>query len=271
MLPGRDGRPRLWQYRAYFAAARQGGAKQNKKWSEEDGSAVLAESADPEKRPAVFVVFRLSAHPGPDRHRSFPRNAFILRAGEETDALYIILSGRVKVLIPDEEGHEVILAMLGPHDFFGEMGLLDDQVRSASVETVEPCEMLRLSRAGFTGVIKENFDLAMLIIRNLVKRLREADRKIESLALIDVYGRVARLLLDMAHNVDGRWVVEHAPPKQEIARMIGASREMVSRVVKDLQRKGLIRAEKRKIFVLDKQSMQRRASTRHHTPREPQT
>ena len=92
-----------------------------------------------------------------------------------------------------------------------------------------------------------------------------------SLALIDVYGRVARLLLDMAHNVDGKWVVEHAPPKQEIARMIGASREMVSRVVKDLQRKGLIRAEKRKIFVLDKQSMQRRASTRHHSPREPQT
>ena len=118
---------------------------------------------------------------------------------------------------------------------------------------------------------EENFDLAMLIVRNLVKRLREADRKIESLALIDVYGRVARLLLDMAHNVDGKWVVEHAPPKQEIARMIGASREMVSRVVKDLQRKGLIRAEKRKIFVLDKQSMQRRASTRHHSPREPQT
>jgi len=205
------------------------------------------------------------------QHRSFPRNAFILRAGEETDALYIILSGRVKVLIPDEEGHEVILSVLGPHDFFGEMGLLDDQVRSASVETLEPCEMLRLTRSGFTGVMKENFDLSMLIIRNLVKRLREADRKIESLALIDVYGRVARLLLDMAHNVDGKWVVEHAPPKQEIARMIGASREMVSRVVKDLQRKGLIRAEKRKIFVLDQQSMQRRASTRHHAAREAQT
>ena len=75
------------------------------------------------------------------QHRSFPRNAFIVRAGEETDALYIILSGRVKVLIPDEEGHEVILSVLGPHDFFGEMGLLDDQVRSASVETLEPCEM----------------------------------------------------------------------------------------------------------------------------------
>jgi CRP/FNR family cyclic AMP-dependent transcriptional regulator len=197
------------------------------------------------------------------QHRSYPRNAFILRAGEETDALYIILTGRVKVLIPDEEGHEVILSMIGPHEFFGEMGLLDELPRSASVETLEPCEMLRLSKAGFTNILKDNFELAMLIIRNLVRRLRDADRKIESLALIDVYGRVARLLIDMAEYLDGNWIVERAPPKQEIARMIGASREMVSRVVKDLQRKGLIRAEKRRIYVLDKQSMQRRASTRH--------
>ncbi|HKA45985.1 MAG TPA: cyclic nucleotide-binding domain-containing protein [Burkholderiales bacterium] len=202
------------------------------------------------------------------QHRSYPRNAFILRAGEETDALYIILSGRVKVLIPDEEGHEVILSMIGPHEFFGEMGLLDELPRSASVETLEACEMLRLSKAGFTNILKDNFELAMLIIRNLVRRLREADRKIESLALIDVYGRVARLLIDMAENVDGKWIVERAPPKQEIARMIGASREMVSRVVKDLQRKGLIRAEKRRIHVLDKQSMQRRATSRHSDTRQ---
>ena len=202
------------------------------------------------------------------QHRSYPRNSFILRAGEETDALYVVLSGRVKVLIPDEEGHEVILSIIGPHEYFGEMGLLDEQSRSASVETLEPCEMLRLSKAGFTGILKDNFELAMLIIQNLVKRLREADRKIESLALIDVYGRVARLLIDMAQNTaDGKWVVEHAPAKQEIARMIGASREMVSRVVKDLQRKGLIRAEKRRIYVLDKASMQRRASTSHSNRR----
>lgn len=197
------------------------------------------------------------------QHRSYPRGTFILRAGEETDALYLILSGRVKVLIPDEEGHEVILSIMGPQDFFGEMGLLDDQPRSASVESLESCEMLRLTKAGFTNIIKDNFELAMSIIRNLVRRLRDADRKIESLALIDVYGRVARLLIDMAKETDGKWVVERAPPKQEIARMIGASREMVSRVVKDLQQKGLIRAEKRRIYVLDKASMQRRASTRH--------
>lgn len=193
--------------------------------------------------------------------RSYPRNTFILRAGEETDALYVILSGRIKVLIPDEEGHEVILTVMGPHEFFGEMGLLDDQPRSASVETLEQCDMLRFSKAGFMNCLKDNFELAMLVIRNLVRRLRDADRKIESLALIDVYGRVARLIIDMAEEIDGQWIVQRAPPKQEIAHMIGASREMVSRVVKDLQQKGLIRTEKRKIFILDP-TMKTRALTR---------
>ena len=218
------------------------------------------------KRVPLFSTFseqQLSAVLAYVQHRRYPRNALIVRAGDETDALYIILAGRVKVLIQDDEGHEVILSTLGPHDFFGEMGLLDEQPRSASVETLEPCEMLRLSKAGFVTCMKDNFDLAMRIIRNLVKRLRDADRKIESLALIDVYGRVARLLLDMAEEVDGKWVVQHAPPKQEIARMIGASREMVSRVVKDLQEKGLIRAERRKILLLDRQSMTARSTSRN--------
>ena len=195
------------------------------------------------------------------QQRTYPRSSFILRAGEETDALYIILAGRAKVLIPDEQGREVILAVMGPSEFFGEMGLLDDKPRSASVETLETCQMLRFSKSGFIACLKDNFDLAMIIIRNLVKRLREADRKIESLALIDVYGRVARLLLDQAEEIEGEWIVRSAPPKQEIARMIGASREMVSRVVKDLQQRGYIRTEKRKVYLLDKISMAKRASS----------
>ena len=162
--------------------------------------------------------------------------------------------------LSDEQGHEVILAIMGPNEYFGEMGLLDDLPRSASVETLEACEMLRFSKSGFMACLKDNFDLAMIIIRNLVKRLREADRKIESLALLDVYGRVARLLLDQAQEIDGAWIVKQAPPKQEIARMIGASREMVSRVVKDLQRRGYIRTERRKVYLLDKISMSKRAS-----------
>ena len=186
------------------------------------------------------------------QHRSYPRNVFVIQAGDETDSLYVILSGKVKVLIPDDQGHEVILSVMGSHDFFGEMGILDDQPRSASVSTLEPCEMLRLSKAGFINCLKENSDVAMLVIRNLVKRLREADRKIESLALIDVSGRVVRLLVDMAEEIDGKLMVPRTPPKQEIARMIGASREMVSRVIKELQDKGLIRAERRSMVILDR-------------------
>ena len=186
------------------------------------------------------------------QHRSYPRNVFVIQAGDETDSLYVILSGKVKVLIPDDQGREVILSVMGPHDFFGEMGILDDQPRSASVSTLEPCEMLRLSKAGFINCLKENSDVAMLVIRNLVKRLREADRKIESLALIDVSGRVVRLLVDMAEEIDGKLMVPRTPPKQEIARMIGASREMVSRVIKELQDKGLIRAERRSMVILDR-------------------
>jgi CRP/FNR family transcriptional regulator, cyclic AMP receptor protein len=186
------------------------------------------------------------------QHRSFARNVYVMQAGDETDSLYVMLSGKVKVVIADEQGREVIFGFMGAQDFFGEMGLLDDQPRSASVYTLEPCEMLRLSKAGFVNCIKENSDVAMLVIRNLVRRLRDADRQIESLALVDVSGRVARLLIAMAQESDGKLVVPRMPAKQEIARMIGASREMVSRVVKDLEVRGLIRADRRSVVILDR-------------------
>jgi CRP/FNR family cyclic AMP-dependent transcriptional regulator len=195
------------------------------------------------------------------QQRRYPRGSFILRVGEEIDALYVIVSGRVKVVIPAEQGHEVILTVLGPTEYFGEMGLLDDKRRSASVETLVACEMLRFPKAAFVNCLKDNFELAMILIRNLVERLRRADRSIESLALYDVYGRVVRLLRDQAVQIDGLWVVNHAPAKQEMARMIGASREMVSRVMKDLQRRGQIRVEKRKVILVDNISANRRAST----------
>ena len=192
------------------------------------------------------------------QQRRYARGSFILRVGEEIDALYVIISGRVKVLIPAEQGHEVILTTLGPNEYFGEMGLLDDKRRSASVETLIACEMLRFPKAAFVACLKDNFELAMIMIRNLVERLRNADRSIESLALYDVYGRVVRLLRDQAVRVENEWVVKHAPPKQEMARMIGASREMVSRVMKDLQKRGQIKVEKRKVILVDDISVNRR-------------
>src|SRR5918995_6636294 len=183
--------------------------------------------------------------------KSIPRSTTVMAGGDPTDSLYIVLSGRLKVMMSDAEGKEVILSILGPGEIFGEMGLIDDEPRSATVVTIEPCELLSLAKRDFKKSLAENFEMSMAVMRGLVKRLREADRKIGSLALLDVYGRVARLLLDMAENVDGERVVTKRLPKQEIAKMIGASREMVSRVMKDLQTGGYIEMRGSSIVVRD--------------------
>ena len=183
--------------------------------------------------------------------RSITRAATVIAAGDPTDSLYIIVSGRMKVMMSDDEGREVILSILGPNEYFGEMGLLDDSPRSASVVSLESCEVLVLPKRDFKNVLDDNTEMASALLRGLVKRLREADQKIGSLALMDVYGRVARLLLEMADTVDGHKVVTKRLPKQDIAKMIGASREMVSRVMKDLQKSGYIEVRAGSIFLRD--------------------
>ena len=191
---------------------------------------IFASLPEEQLRMLTMVVTRKSA----------PRSTTIMAGGDPTDSLYIVLSDRLKVMMSDAEGKEVILSILGPGEFFGEMGLIDDEPRSATVVTIEPCELLSIAKRDFRKCLAENFEMSMAVMRGLVRRLREADRKIGSLALLDVYGRVARLLLDMAENVDGEKVVTKRLPKQDIAKMIGASREMVSRVMKDLQTGGYI-------------------------------
>jgi CRP/FNR family cyclic AMP-dependent transcriptional regulator len=183
--------------------------------------------------------------------RSAPRGATIMAAGDQIDSLYIVIAGRLKAMMGDAEGKEVILSLIGPGEFFGEMGLIDDSPRSASVVTIEPCELLSISKRDFKKCLAENFDMAMAVMRGLVHRLREADRKIGSLALLDVYGRVARLLLDMSEDVNGQKMVTKRLPKQDIAKMIGASREMVSRVMKDLQMGGYIEVRGSTILLRD--------------------
>ncbi|OGA42258.1 MAG: hypothetical protein A3G28_03395 [Betaproteobacteria bacterium RIFCSPLOWO2_12_FULL_68_19] len=183
--------------------------------------------------------------------RSATRATTIMAGGDAIDSLYIVLSGRLKVMMSDSDGKEVILAILGPGEFFGEMGLIDDEPRSASVVTLEPCELLSIAKRDFRKCLAENFEMAMAVMRGLVRRLREADRKIGSLALLDVYGRVSRLLLDMAEVVNGEKIVTKRLPKQDIAKMIGASREMVSRVMKDLQVGGYIEMRGSNIVLRD--------------------
>jgi CRP/FNR family cyclic AMP-dependent transcriptional regulator len=183
--------------------------------------------------------------------RSLPRSTTVMASGDPTDSLYIVLSGRLKVMMSDAEGKEVILSILGPGEFFGEMGLIDDAPRSASVVSIEACELLSIAKRDFKKSLAENFEMAQAVMRGLVRRLREADRKIGSLALLDVYGRVARLLLDMSETVDGEKIVTKRLPKQDIAKMIGASREMVSRVMKDLQMGGYIEVRGSNIVLRD--------------------
>ena len=183
--------------------------------------------------------------------RSASRGTAIMHEGDAIDALYIVISGRLKVMVGEADGKETILSILGPGEFFGEMGLIDDRPRSASVVAIEPCELLAVARRAFRKCLVESPDLAMAVMRVLVKRLREADRKIGSLAMLDVYGRVARLLLDMAENVNGQRVVTRRLSKQDIAKMIGASREMVSKVMKDLQVSGYIEVQGSTIVLRD--------------------
>ena len=168
------------------------------------------------------------------------RNEQVVRAGEDAESLIVLLTGRAKVTNFDEEGREIILAWLGPGEFFGEMGLIDGSPRSASVVAVEPCELLTIGKNEFQRCMQDNFQVAQKLMQILVRRRREADRNIESLALLDVYGRVARLLLDLSEEEGGKRLVRQKISKQDMARMIGASREMVSKVMRDLEVGGYI-------------------------------
>jgi CRP/FNR family cyclic AMP-dependent transcriptional regulator len=166
--------------------------------------------------------------------RKFQKNVVVLHEGDQSNALYIIDSGQVKVSRINEEGKEVVLCILSEGDHFGEMSLIDDEPRSASIITKTTCQFSLIRKQDFEQVLDANPQLALTMLRSLCQRLRAADRNIESLALMDVYGRIARLLLDSAVEQDGKQVVPGKLTHKEIAQMVGSSREMVSRIFKDL-------------------------------------
>lgn len=173
--------------------------------------------------------------------RRFKRGEPIVEQGKKSNSLSIILTGRARVISSDARGREVILATLQPGAYVGEMSLIDDEPHSASVLAEIQTDALILGRLEFARCLPESDSMAYAVLKGLVQRLRHADRKIESLALMDVYGRVARVLLEFAgENGDGHAVIRDKVSRQDLAKMVGASREMVSRVMKDLEERGFI-------------------------------
>lgn len=180
--------------------------------------------------------------------RTFPKNTVVVSEGDRTDTLYIIVAGRVKIYVSDEKGREIVLNHAGPGEYFGEM-MLDEPPRSASVMTLEPTRFLIVPKEDFQEVVLQNREFSLHLIRKLIRRVRALTNDVKSLALMDVYGRVARLLLELAQERDGALVIEDRPTQQEMANRIGASREMISRILKDLADGGYIAVERDRITI----------------------
>lgn len=175
--------------------------------------------------------------------RRFKRGEALVEQGQKSNALFILLTGRARVMTSDSRGREVILATLAQGDYLGEMSIIDNEPHSATVRAEVQTDVLMLGRAEFARCLTENASMSLVVMRGLVKRLRHADRKIESLALLDVYGRVAHALLDFAlPDAQGQLLIKDKISRQDLAKMVGASREMVSRVMKDLEERGFIEA-----------------------------
>lgn len=173
------------------------------------------------------------------------RGANVVEQGKSSNALFLILAGRAHVVMADSKAREVIVATLKAGDYIGEMSLIDNEAHSATVTADTQMDVLVLGRDDFTRCVNENVAIASAVMRGLVHRLRSADQKIVSLALMGVYSRVANVLLDAAEpNESGERLIREKISRQDLAKMVGASREMVSRVMKDFEEQGFVQTQK---------------------------
>jgi CRP/FNR family transcriptional regulator, cyclic AMP receptor protein len=195
------------------------------------------------------------------REKQYPKGSVILFEDDPGDSLFIVRSGRVKVVLVAEDGREVILGVLGVGEHFGELSLIDDQPRSAHVIAMEDATLLVLRRDDFRRRVESNPSVAWALLTELSRRLRRADGKIGGLVLLDVPGRIARLLLDVADE-GGTPTIDKPLTHQIIAQMIGASRETVSRTMREFQDAGLIGVEHRRITIQDRAGLKTRAQAR---------
>jgi len=183
--------------------------------------------------------------------RAYPKNTVIINEGELSDSLFIVLTGRMKVYASNAAGREVVIAFHGPGEYVGEMSL-DGSPRSASVMTVEPTTCAVVNRASFREFLLAHPEFALHLIEKLIQRVRLTTENVKSLALSDVYGRLVKLLLALAVERDGRLVVPERLTQQDIAERVGASRDMISRLLKDLVAGGYLVIQNHMITILKK-------------------
>ena len=195
------------------------------------------------------------------REREYPKNSVILFEDDPGDALYIVSTGQVKVVLIGEDGREVILSVLGDGDFFGEMSLIDDEPRSAHVIAMKDSHLLVLRRDDFQTQLEHHPKIGLKLLRVLVQRLRRADEKIGGLVLLDVNGRVAQLLLDLSEESGGPKITRKLTP-HTIAQMIGSSRETVSRAMRELVERGAIDVSRREITIKQPEALRTMAGSK---------
>ena len=210
----------------------------------------MNDTPDPKPDPLQLTPDELKAISAHGKARVFGAKTVVVTEGDRGGALYVILEGRCKAYVSDEEGREAVLSVMGPGEYFGEI-TLDDGPRSASVITLEPAKLLIVPQAEFRALLAANPDFALHFIDKLIRRVRSLTKAVGNLALLDVYGRVARLLLDSAKDEGGVQVVERLR-QTDIAGRVGCSREMVSRIFKDLVKGGYIALEEDRILILRK-------------------
>jgi CRP-like cAMP-binding protein len=188
--------------------------------------------------------------------QKYPRGSIVLHKDDVGDETYLIMIGRVKVIITHTDGKEIILNILKSGDFFGEMAVFEHMPRSATVVAEEDCEVLIMSRENITNLIKRNPQIAFKLLSDMSRRLREADEQISGLAHLDAQGRVAQTLLKLSKEAnmitDEGYQVFPKPPIKDIAAMSGTSHEIVSRLLSELTKKRIIDLTKEYIVIYDR-------------------
>lgn len=184
--------------------------------------------------------------------RTYPKGAIIVSEGDEGNSLFVIQSGSVKAFLSDENGREVVLSTQGPGEYFGDLALFDDAPRSASIMTLEPCKVMVITKAQLREAIKEDPEIGFALLHGLAKRVRILTENVRTMALLDVFGRLVKTLYMLAEEKDGALVIDQRLTQQDLANRIGASREMVSRIMHDLTEGGYVGIKAKRITILKK-------------------